>query len=70
MSCGLSKGISELPTTSEVIKTHILRSYIATKKMFQVFDPVIDDNPDLTLFGYVLHNELLHPEFGQNPLPK
>ena len=28
-------------------------AYIATKKMFQVFDTVID-NPDLTLFGYVL----------------
>ena len=37
--------------------------------MFQVFDTV-NDNPDPTLFGYVLDNELLLPEFGHNPLPE
>ena len=62
-----NKGINELPPTSEVIITHILRSYIAIKIMFQVFDPVID-NLDFTLFGYVYDNELLLPEFGHNPL--
>ena len=64
-----NKGINELPPTSEVIKSHILRAYIATKKMFQELDTVID-NPDPTLFQYVLDNELQHPEFRHNPLPE
>ena len=37
--------------------------------MFEVLDNVIN-NPDPTLFGHVLDNELLLPEFGHKVLPE